>query len=108
MISNSVKSQLLALSTTEKTQVIKLLSESLENTWNGIEKTPGICGGDACIENTRIPIWVLIQSRNLGSSEADILRDYPTLSASDLANAWAYGDNHSEEIAQAIRANNEA
>lgn len=98
----------MALSAAEKTQIIELLSESITNTWNGIEKAPGICGGDACIENTRIPVWVIVQSRNLGSSEVDILRDYPTLSANDLVNAWAYADTHLEEIEQAIRANNEA
>jgi uncharacterized protein (DUF433 family)/predicted nuclease of predicted toxin-antitoxin system len=108
MIPNSVKDQLLALSTAEKSQVINFLSESITHTWHGIEKTPGICGGDACIENTRIPIWVIVQSRNLGSSEGDILRDYPTLSANDLVNAWAYADSHVEEIAQAIRENDEA
>jgi uncharacterized protein (DUF433 family) len=24
----------------------------------GIERTPGVCGGDACIAGTRIPVWV--------------------------------------------------
>lgn len=37
----------MALSAAEKAQIIGLLSESIANTWNGIEKTPGICGGDA-------------------------------------------------------------
>ncbi|WP_445242043.1 DUF433 domain-containing protein [Microcoleus sp. LEGE 07076] len=23
-------------------------------------KTPGLCGGDACIGNTRIPVWSLV------------------------------------------------
>ncbi|MBE9060607.1 DUF433 domain-containing protein [cf. Phormidesmis sp. LEGE 11477] len=108
MIPNSVKSQLLALSAAEKALIIELLSESITNTWNGIEKTPGVCGGDACIKSTRIPVWILVQSRGLGSSEVDILRDYPTLSANDLVNAWAYADNHLEEIEQAICDNNEA
>ena len=45
---------------------------------------------------------------NLGSREVDILRDYPTLSANDLVNAWAYANTHLEGIEQAIRANNGA
>jgi uncharacterized protein (DUF433 family) len=56
---------------------------------------------------TRIPVWVLVQARQLGASEADLLRDYPTLRAEDLANAWAYARAHREEIKQQI-AENEA
>ncbi|NEO64576.1 MAG: DUF433 domain-containing protein, partial [Moorea sp. SIO4G2] len=41
------------------------------NIWTGIEKTPGVCGGDARIANTRIPVWVLVQARNLGSSQGN-------------------------------------
>jgi hypothetical protein len=37
MIPNSVKDQLLALSTAEKSQVINFLSESITHTWHGIE-----------------------------------------------------------------------
>jgi uncharacterized protein (DUF433 family) len=73
----------------------------------GIKKTPGVCGGDACIANTRIPVWVLEQARQLGMSDADLLRNYPTLRAEDLANAWAYVRSHREEIDEEIRLNEE-
>ncbi len=56
----------------------------------GIASLPGVCGGEPCIVRTRIPVWVLEQSRRGGISEADLLRNYPTLRAEDLANAWAY------------------
>jgi uncharacterized protein (DUF433 family) len=52
-------------------------------------------------------VWVLVQSRNLGMSEADILRSYPRLRAEDLANAWAYYRLHRDETDQQI-ADNEA
>lgn len=103
-----LQSQLLALSPAEKAQAIQLLSESLGNTWTGIEKTPGICGGDARIANTRIPIWVLVQARNLGNTDAQILANYPTITAIDLSNAWRYADAHLEEIEQAIVENEAA
>ncbi|MGL4375663.1 MAG: DUF433 domain-containing protein, partial [Microcoleaceae cyanobacterium] len=67
----------------------------------------GVCGGEACIENTRIPVWVLVNARNLGISETQLLYDYPTLSAADLANAWVYAEANPEEIATAIRENEE-
>ncbi len=62
---------LLALSPTEKVQVIQLLAQSLGDSWQGIEKTPGVCGGEACIVKTRIPIWVLVEARRLGYTDAD-------------------------------------
>ncbi len=62
-------------------------------------------GGAACISRTRIPVWVLEQSRRLGTSEADLLRDYPSLTAQDLANAWAYVRSHRVEIEEQIEAN---
>jgi uncharacterized protein (DUF433 family) len=76
--------------------------------WRGVTKTSGVCGGDACISGTRIPVWVLVNARNLGISEAQLLKDYPTLSATDLINAWVYASIYSEEIETAIRENEEA
>jgi uncharacterized protein (DUF433 family) len=43
-----------------------------------------------------------VQARKLGSREADILRSYPTLTAEDLTNAWAYYRAHKDEIEQQI------
>ena len=73
----------------------------------GIESRPGVCGGKPCIVRTRIPVWVLEQSRRLGTSEADLLRSYPTLRAEDVANAWAYVRAHGDEIDRQIRENEE-
>jgi uncharacterized protein (DUF433 family) len=75
------------------------------NAWPGIEKTPGVVGGEARIIRTRIPVWVLENYRRLGWSEARILENYPTLRAVDLVNAWAYADAHQKEIEQTIREN---
>jgi len=74
----------------------------------GIQKTSGVCGGDARVARTRIPVWVLEQARRLGLSESRILRDYPGLTAQDLREAFAYADAHRDEIADAIRSNVEA
>ena len=107
MTLQKLEPELLALTPNEKAQAIQILAQSLGNPWRGIEKTPGVCGGDACISGTRIPVWVLVNARNLGISEAQLLKDYPTLSATDLANAWVYATVYSEEIATAIRENEE-
>ena len=102
-----LEAKLLALTPDEKAQAIQLLAQSLSNTWQGIEKTPGVCGGDACIANTRIPVWVLVNARHLGISEAQLLYDYPTITAADLANAWAYAEAYANEIEIAITENEE-
>ena len=107
MTLKELESQLLALNTSEKAQAIQLLVQSLSNTWQGIEKTPGVCGGDARIAGTRIPIWSLVNYRRLDASDARILQDFPHLSAADLVNAWAYADAHPEEIEAAILRNEE-
>jgi uncharacterized protein (DUF433 family) len=103
-----LESQLLALSQNEKTRAIHLLAQSLGNPWRGIEKTVGVCGGDACIASTRIPVWVLVNARKIGISEVQLLQDYPALSAMDLANAWFYAAMYPEEIALAIQENEAA
>jgi uncharacterized protein (DUF433 family) len=100
-----LEQQLLALSPTEKVQAIQLLAQSLGSGWQGIEKTPRVCGGDARIANTRIPIWALVEARRLGYSDADLLTSYPTITVTDLANAWAYADAHPDEIELAIERN---
>ena len=87
--------------------MIQLLVQSLRNPWQGIEKTPGVCGGDTRIAKTRIFICSLVNYRILGGSDVRILQDFPHLSAADLANAWAYAEAHPEEIEAAI-ARNEA
>jgi len=79
----------------------------MNNRWRGITKTPGVCGGDACIAGTRIPVWVLVGYRRLGVSESELLHSYPTLSATDLTNAWVYAEANSSEIEMAIQDNEE-
>lgn len=108
MTTEELKAQLLALTPEEKSQVIRLLVQSLANSWDGINKTPGVMGGDACIRSTRIPVWLLINYRRMGKSEADILDAYTDLSATDLANAWAYAEAFPEEIEVALQEQEEA
>ena len=70
-----------------------------------IERTPGVCGGEACIGSTRIAVWMLEDARRQGVSEKRLLQDYPGLTAEDLVAAWAYVEEHRGEIEAAIQAN---
>jgi uncharacterized protein (DUF433 family) len=38
-----------------------------------VQNTPGVCGGDACIRNTRISAHGLVNYRKLGLSDQQIL-----------------------------------
>jgi uncharacterized protein (DUF433 family) len=88
-----------------KAQLLQWVARDLGDAFPGIENLPDVCGGEPCIVRSRIPVWLLEQARRLGTSEADLLRAYPTLQAQDLANAWNYVRAHSAEIEQQIREN---
>jgi uncharacterized protein (DUF433 family) len=99
---------LATMSRAEKAQLLQWVARDLGDAFPGIESKPDVCGGEPCIVRTRIPVWILVQARQLGTSEAELLRAYPTLRAEDLTNAWAYARSHREEIAQQIHENEEA
>lgn len=92
----------------EKAQLLQWVVRDLGDAFPGIESSPLVCGGEPCIVRTRIPVWLLEQARRLGTSEAELLRSYPTLRAEDLANAWAYVRSHREEIERQILENEAA
>jgi len=92
----------------EKAQLLQAVVRDLGDAFPGIESLPDVSGGEPCIVRTRIPVWLLEQSRRLRASEADLLRCYPTLRAEDLVNAWAYARSHREEIDQQIEENEAA
>ncbi len=75
---------------------------------SAICKAPNRCGGEACIRDTRIPVWLLVNYRRLGGTE-DMLRcNYPSLSPADLEAARDYAASHAEEIDKAIQENEES
>lgn len=105
---HEIEKQLESLGPAEKAQLLQWVVRDLGGASPGIESRPGVCGGEPCIVRTRIPVWVLEQSRRLGISEAELLRSYPSLRAEDLANAWAYVRSHRDEVDRQIRENEEA
>ena len=104
----AVKDLLATLSRAEKAELLQWVARDLSDSFPGIESNPNICGGEPCIVRTRIPIWLLEQARRLGASEAELLKSYPSLTAGDLVNAWAYVNAHRVEIDQQILENEEA
>jgi len=97
-----------AMTRGEKAELLQWIARDLGDAFPGIDSTSDVCGGEPRIVRTRIPVWVLIQAKRLGTSEADLLGSYPSLIAEDLSNAWAYYRSHKEEIEKQIKENEEA
>jgi uncharacterized protein (DUF433 family) len=96
------------ISANEKAQVLQWVISDLGGVFTGIDKTQGVCGGEARIARTRIPVWLLVRQKQLGITEHEILSDYPTLRAEDLFNAWNYHRAHKTEIDSLIKENEDA
>lgn len=73
-----------------------------------IISTPGVMGGDACIRRTRISVWALVGYKKDGLSDAQILSNFPHLSAADLVAAWDHYAAHSEQVEAERRLHEEA
>lgn len=103
-----IEALLAEMSPEEKAMLIPKVVGEPGNSFPGIKKTPGVCGGSACIIRTRIPVWTLVSYRNAGVGDAELLENFPTLRPQDLLNAWNYYRTYQEEIDREIAENNEA
>jgi len=92
----------------EKARVLKWVVTDLGDAFPGVDHRLDVCGGDARVVRTRIPVWTLVRARQLGLSESKILDAYPSLTAEDLAEAWAYARSHADEIKQQVALNENA
>ena len=97
-----------ALPRQERARLFVWMAADITDQLPGIEFDPRVCGGSARIAGTRIPVWSLESWRRLGSGDEEILRNYPSLQASDLLNAWNYVARHSTEIDREIQENEAA
>jgi uncharacterized protein (DUF433 family) len=103
-LTEQIEQMLGSLTRAEKAELLQRMAKDLGDAYPGIDSSPDVCGGDARI----VRVWVLDRARQLGTSEADLLKAYPSLRAEDLANAWAYVRSHRAEIDRQIRENEEA
>jgi uncharacterized protein (DUF433 family) len=84
-------------------------TEVLRTAQSWIQKAPAVCGGDACIRATRIPVWSLVAARRRGVSDEELLNYFVVpLTAADVEAAWAYYAQFPAEIEQALREQEEA
>jgi uncharacterized protein (DUF433 family) len=102
---SKAESLISGLSIPDKKQLLRWLEHEVHAEMDGIVSNDGVMGGAACIRQTRIPVWLLEQARRQGVSEADMLRNYPHLTAQDLTNAWRYVEANRSVIDEAIAEN---
>lgn len=98
-----LEDQLRSLTPAEKATAIQVLTQTLSQAGRKITKTSGVMGGDACLEHTRLPVWLFVSLRRQGATDAELLKTYPQLSAADLVNIWAYADAYLDEIELALQ-----
>jgi Uncharacterized conserved protein len=58
---------------------------------------PNVCRGKPCIKGTRIWVSLIVDNLAAGSSEAEILEAYPSLSRKDIQAALAYAAEMARE-----------
>ena len=81
------------------------MSTNLNVKGSWVQKTPGVCGGRACLRDTRITVWGLVNSRRLGAADEQLLESIEGLTPADLRAAWEYYRQHGAEIDEDIRRN---
>jgi uncharacterized protein (DUF433 family) len=78
-----------------------------EKSW--IQKSFEVCGGDACIRDTRIPVWALVAARQRGVDQEEMLHYFVTpLTPEDIETAWVYYEQHEQEIQRTMQEHEEA
>ncbi|MBF0369491.1 MAG: DUF433 domain-containing protein [Magnetococcales bacterium] len=62
-----------------------------------IIRDKGICGGEPVIKGTRVTLRTVLASLAAGDSTADLLKDFPTLTAADLKAVIAFAADSAVE-----------
>ena len=106
--SQDVRDRYARLDAAERAGFLRLALDELTGDGPGIQKTPGVCGGSACVRRTRIPVWLLEEGRRSGATDLDFLQSYAGLTATDLVRAWGYVAANSQEIEDELRRQEEA
>jgi uncharacterized protein (DUF433 family) len=102
MTLQELEAQISALNPTEKAEALQILTQGLSKGSRRIVKTPGVMGGDACLDRTRLPVWLFVSLRRQGATDAELFNNYPQLTAADLINVWAYTEAYPDEIEMAL------
>jgi uncharacterized protein (DUF433 family) len=76
-----------------------------KSTEDRISRTPGVCGGKACIAGHRVRVLDVVGwHEHQGMTPDEIVSHIPTITLADVHAALAYYFDHIEEIQQEMRA----
>lgn len=76
-----------------------------KSTEDRIGRTPGVCGGKACIAGHRVRVLDVVSwHEHQGMTPDEIVSHFPTITLADVHAALAYYFDHLEEIQQEMRA----
>jgi uncharacterized protein (DUF433 family) len=64
--------------------------ESLVRARTRVELDPAVRGGEPVFRDTRVPVYAIARKLELGSTDEELLEDYPRLGATDLEIASLY------------------
>ena len=67
-------------------------------TYRYIVKTPGICGGKARIENTRIGVYDVVGLLQNGETVETVIRQLPDVTRAQVYECLSYYEDHLAEI----------
>ena len=62
-----------------------------------ISSDPNVCGGRTCVRGHRIWVSLILDYLAAGTTEAEILREYPQLTSEDIKACIAYGSELARE-----------
>jgi len=63
-----------------------------------VTKAPGVCGGKACIDGTRIRVYNVVFLHKEGAADEKIREAYPDLTPAQIHAALAYYYDNRDEI----------
>lgn len=63
---------------------------------------PEICGGEPCIKETRIPVYIILSHMAAGDTEDEILKNFPNITFQDILACLEYAVYLSTEKMVAI------
>ncbi len=70
-----------------------------------IKETPGVCGGYPCIENTRIPVRMIVELFNDTDDLDQTAAMFPQLTRRQIHDALAFYREHPERVDEDIARN---
>jgi uncharacterized protein (DUF433 family) len=103
-----VRDAMLLLPKRDKARLLSVIALEITDSHPGIDIREGVCRGSARIIRTRLPVWLLENYRRAGSTDAQLLSAYHSLTAEDLASAWNYARSQREEMDREIASNGDA